>query len=199
MPFLQIGDGGFYCVGCPKLFPQEHPTKPSHETEPSHETTPPHEMTPPYETEYRRRGYLTEADLRKLFAKRAKRRLSVRTGQDKRHCPTIGHYAPRGAGQLPVARIYSHFHAYRFHPDYESDHKPDHNPRSNTLGPLFDGSFGIDTEDLANIPDIDFSTVQYFPDQNSVGPDGEIDLTDHLKIAQSGIDWVNLHGETGKW
>jgi mannan endo-1,4-beta-mannosidase len=198
MPFLQIGDGGFYCVGCPKLFPQEHPTKPSHETEPPHETTPPHETKPhetcekePCEKEHRRRGYLTEADLRRLFAKREKRRLSVRQ-DNSGQCQTIGHYAPRGIGQLPVARIYSHFHTYHFHPDYKSDHKPQSNP-------LFDGSFGIDTEDLANIPDIDFSTLQYFPDQNPFGPDGEIDLTDHLKIAQSGADWVKLHGETGEW
>ena len=87
-------------------------------------------------------------------------------------------------------------------PDHESDHKPDYNSdykrRSNTLGPLFDGSFGIDTEDLANTPGIDFSTLQYFPHQNTNSPDGDIiDLTDPCNIAQSGVDWVELHGKTG--
>jgi len=258
---LQIGDGGFYCVGCPKLFPRkpskhhketEHPEEPEHpkeketkhpkeketkypkeketkhpkeketkhpkeketkhpeEKETKHpkekedpkeketkdpkeketkdpkeketkdpkekETKDPKEKETkaPYEKEDRRRGYLTEEDLRKLFAKRAKRSLNVRGGHDKdkpRHCQT------RGKGQLPLAPIHSHFHTYRFHhdlkyPDHKHpddkhpDHKhPDHKDQSHTFGPIFDGSFGIDTEDLANAPGIDFTTLQYYPDQ----------------------------------
>ena len=79
------------------------------------------------------------------------------------------------------------------------DHKDtNHQNQSHTLGPLFDGSFGVDTEDLANAPGIDFATLQYFPDQTTFGPNGEIDLSDPRNIAQNGVDWVKLHGNTGK-
>ena len=138
----------------------------------------------------RRSGYLTEADLRRLFAKRAKRRLPVRGSQDKSRFRQVrgNWYAPKEAGQLPLARIYSHYHTYRFHPVRKR--------QSNTFGPDFDGSFGVDSEDLANAPGVDFSSFQYFPDQNTFGPNGEIDLTDANNIAQNGVDWVNLHAET---
>ena len=89
--------------------------------------------------------------------------------------------------------IYSHFHTYRFHLEHEPEHKPE-----TKTGAVFDGSFGIDTEDLVNIPTIDFSTLQYFPHQQTSGPNGEIDLFDPDNIAQNGIDWVKLHAKTGK-
>jgi len=117
----------------------------------------------------------------------------------------MGHYAPRGAGQSPVARIYSHFRTYRFHPEYKREShdpqpnpQPDPEPSNNTLGPIFDGSFGIDTEDLINCPGIDFSTLQYYPDQTPFGPDGDINLLDPRNVAQNGVDWVKLHAKTGK-
>ncbi len=131
----------------------------------------------------------------------------MRGGHDKdkpRHCQT------RGKGQLPLAPIHSHFHTYRFHhdlkyPDHKHpddkhpDHKhPDHKDQSHTFGPIFDGSFGIDTEDLANAPGIDFTTLQYYPDQTPFGPNGDIDLDDPGNIAQDGADWVKLHAKTGK-
>ena len=241
---MQIGDGGFYCVGCTKLFPpkpskehskkpptkthtkphyetehpkeskhpkeSEHPKETEHPKEPEHpkETKAPHEK----EKEYRRRGYLTEADLRKRFAERAKRRLDVRGGHEKDkpgHCKTRGHgYAARDVGQLPFAPIYAHFHTYRLHKDHkepehkEPEHKePDHKDpghKDQPLGPIFDGSFGIDTEDLANAPGIDFTTLQYYPDVTTFGPNGEIDLNDPRDIAQNGVDWVKLHAKTGK-
>jgi len=77
--------------------------------------------------------------------------------------------------------------SYRFHPGNVTS----------LLGPLFDGSFGIDTEDLINIPCVDFSTLQYFPDQNAVGLVGGIDLTDPHCIAQSGVEFVTLQSRAG--
>ena len=81
------------------------------------------------------------------------------------------------------------------YPDHQDT---DHKSQSHTLGPIFDGSFGIDAEDLANAPGIDFTTLQYFPDQTTFGPNGEIDLSDPHNIAQNGVDWVELHANTGK-
>ena len=138
----------------------------------------------------RRSGYLTERDLHRLFAKRAKRRLGVRDSQDKSKFRQVrgNWYAPREAGQLLLARMYSHIHTYRF--------RPARKRQSNTFGANFDGSFGVDSEDLANAPGVDFSSFQFFPDQNTFGSSGAIDLTDANNIAQNGVDWVNLQAET---
>ena len=170
---MQIGDAGFFCVGCPKVFPRAPTPIPS---------------PAPGQRRQRRRGYLTEADLRKLFAKRAKRRLDARGSQDKSQLRQVRGtwYAPREAGQLPLPRIYSHFHPYRFHPDRKR--------QTNTFGSNFDGSFGVDSEDLANAPGVDFSSFQYFPDQNTFGSSGA--LNNANDIAQNGVDWINLQAET---
>ena len=144
----------------------------------------------PGQKRQRRRGYLTKGDLRRLFAKRAKRRLDVRGSQDKSQLRRVrgNWYAPGDAGQLPLARINSHFHTYRFHAVRKR--------QTNTFGSDFDGSHGVDSEDLANAPGVDFASFQYFPDQNTFGPSGQIDLSDVSSIAQNGVDWVNLHAET---
>ena len=93
--FLQIGDSGFYCVNCPKLFPY----------------VPPPRTSPVPRQKRRRRGYLTGAELRKLFVKREKRRLGTRGSWDKSQLLQVrgNWYAPRDTGQLPYAHVYSYF------------------------------------------------------------------------------------------
>jgi len=39
------------------------------------------------------------------------------------------------------------------------------------VGPAYDGSQGVDSEDVSGIPSVDYSGYQYFPDQNSYGTD----------------------------
>jgi len=119
----------------------------------------------------RRHGFLTSADLRKRFAKRERRGLDIRESQDKSLFRRIrgNWYAPRDAVRKR---------------------------QSNTFGPDLDGSFGVDTEDLANTPGIGFSTFQLFPNQNTFGPDGVIDPNNTTDVTQNGIDWINLHAET---
>jgi len=153
---VSAGDSGFYCVGCPKLFPLV--------PNPTTSATP--------NQKRRRRGYLTEADVRKLFAKREKRGLGVRERRDKSGLRRVrvNRYAPKDA----IRKRQS----------------------NNGIGPDFDGSFGIDTEDLANIPAVDFSSLQFFPDQITFGPDGFIDLSNATNVSQNGIDWINLHSQT---
>lgn len=68
--------------------------------------------------------------------------------------------------------------------------------QSNEFGSLFDGSFGVDTEDLANIPTVDFSSFQYFPDQNSYGTVSTSSATSFDQVVQSGIDWIEQHAAT---
>jgi len=40
------------------------------------------------------------------------------------------------------------------------------------LGPAYDGSFGVDSEDICNDPNIDFCNFQIFPDQDYYGVSG---------------------------
>jgi len=172
-PLLQIGDIGFYCVDCPKLFPRVPTSTPS---------------PAPGQKRRRRSGYLTEADVRRFLAKRAKRSLGVREKQDKSQLRQVrgSWYAPKEAGQLPLARIYSHSHTDRSYPVRKR--------QSTTFGSEFDGSAGVDTEDLANTPGVDFSSLQFFPDQNSFGASGG--ATGASNVVQNGVDWINLHAET---
>lgn len=53
----------------------------------------------------------------------------------------------------------------------------------------FDGSHGIDNEDILNIPQIDFSTFQLFPGQATYGPDHP-GLSPNDNTVQVGIDWL---------
>ncbi|KAG1837622.1 glycoside hydrolase family 5 protein [Suillus subalutaceus] len=39
---------------------------------------------------------------------------------------------------------------------------------SNSIGPTTDGSYGVDSQDILNIPNIGFGSFQVFPDQNSL-------------------------------
>jgi mannan endo-1,4-beta-mannosidase len=61
-------------------------------------------------------------------------------------------------------------------------------------GPSFDGSYGVDTEDILSIPCIDFGTFQLFPDQTQyfVNPKGEFATQ---AISQGGL-WVAAHSAT---
>lgn len=116
--------------------------------------------------------------------------LGVRTSKDKSQLRQVrgSWYAPKDAGQLPFARIHPYFCTYPSHAVRKR--------QSNSFGPAFDGSFGVDTEDLANIPGVDFNSLQFFPDQNTFGPDGTIDLQNITSVIQNGVDWINLHADT---
>jgi len=71
-------------------------------------------------------------------------------------------------------------------------------PRQVThVGPAFDGTYGVDTEDILNSPSVDFSSFQYFPDQNvysqsqtNTGSD------DFSSTVQQGIEWIQQHADT---
>jgi mannan endo-1,4-beta-mannosidase len=63
---------------------------------------------------------------------------------------------------------------------------------SESLNSAFDGSQGVDSEDIANIPEISFSTFQYFPDQNSYAPQGSGSPTSFNDALKQGIDWIQM-------
>ncbi|TFK29928.1 glycoside hydrolase family 5 protein [Coprinopsis marcescibilis] len=64
----------------------------------------------------------------------------------------------------------------------------------NELGSQLDGSFGVDSEDILNIPQIGFGSFQLFPDQNPYGAD-DPDLTPLENLIQKGDEWIRLHAE----
>ena len=54
---------------------------------------------------------------------------------------------------------------------------------------LNDGSQGVDSEDIINIPQIGFGTFQLFPDQNTYGPE-DPNLPAFNNTVENGIDWI---------
>jgi mannan endo-1,4-beta-mannosidase len=65
------------------------------------------------------------------------------------------------------------------------------------IGSAFDGSQGVDCEDIINIPQIGFGSFQLFPDQNSYGP-ADPSLSPFNNTVQTGIDWINRQAEVAR-
>ncbi|KAJ7273706.1 glycoside hydrolase family 5 protein [Mycena haematopus] len=65
------------------------------------------------------------------------------------------------------------------------------------VGSAFDGSEGVDSEDILNIPEIGFGSFQLFPDQNQYAPD-DPNLSAFNNTLQAGLDWIKRHGEAGQ-
>ena len=61
-----------------------------------------------------------------------------------------------------------------------------------SVGPSFDGSSGVDTEDIINIPEIGYGTFQLFPDQNNYGPP-DPNLPAFNNTVQVGLSWIQNH------
>jgi mannan endo-1,4-beta-mannosidase len=68
-------------------------------------------------------------------------------------------------------------------------------PAGSTSSPLpgsaFDGSFGVDTEDIMNIPCIGFGSFQLFPDQVTYFPTQTSNFT--INSIAEGNHWVTIH------
>jgi len=65
------------------------------------------------------------------------------------------------------------------------------------MGSAFDGSTGVDSEDILSIDDIGFGSFQLFPDQNQYAPD-DPNLSAFNNTLQAGLDWIKRHGEAGQ-
>jgi len=61
--------------------------------------------------------------------------------------------------------------------------------QDSNLGSAFDGSQGVDSEDILGIPQIGFSSFQLFPDQNNYAA-YDPHLSPFNNTVQSGIDWI---------
>jgi len=65
------------------------------------------------------------------------------------------------------------------------------------VGSAFDGSSGVDCEDISGIPEIGFLTFQLFPDQNSYGA-ADPNLSPLNNTIQTGISWIKSHAQAGR-
>jgi len=67
-------------------------------------------------------------------------------------------------------------------------------PKPSLQGRSFDGSYGVDTEDILAVRDIDFGSFQYFPDQTEYFPSGRGDFAARA-IGDGGL-WIGVHSTT---
>ncbi|KAG6376142.1 glycoside hydrolase family 5 protein [Boletus reticuloceps] len=58
-----------------------------------------------------------------------------------------------------------------------------------SVGPTYDGSYGVDSQDILNIPNIGFGSFMLFPDQQSYGP-ADPSLDSYTNTLDLGIDWI---------
>lgn len=58
-----------------------------------------------------------------------------------------------------------------------------------SVGSNYDGSYGVDSQDIMNIPNIGFSSFTLFPDQQSYSPPDPY-LDAYTNTLNSGIDWI---------
>ncbi|KDQ18792.1 glycoside hydrolase family 5 protein [Botryobasidium botryosum FD-172 SS1] len=155
------GDGGFFCVGCPKLFPP--PAAPS-----------------PKPGQKRGPGLLTLSKLRAARTEIEKRAYARSTKEARK----------RGSGGAMVRARWSAPATAERAWRRQSD---------SAAGPGYDGSQGVDSEDISGISSIDYSGFQYFPDQNSYGPVG-MDSARRWEQTQQLIDsgnlWIQQHLDT---
>jgi len=63
-------------------------------------------------------------------------------------------------------------------------------------GTSFDGSYGVDTEDILASPSIDFGSFQLFPDQVTYFPDPQPNFA--VKAIADGGKWVKVHSNTAR-
>ncbi|PBK78145.1 glycoside hydrolase [Armillaria solidipes] len=152
---VSSGNQGFFCIGCPKLFPLR-PPPPA-----------PQVSAAPGLRRATKPQFLTK---RKLMMRREERRRMNRA---------------LSGGDVSGVRVRGRWVASRTRRQEE-----------NEAGSAFDGSAGVDTEDILNIPEIGYSTFQFFPDQNTYiqGP-ADSGLSSFQNVLQEGLDWIQLQGE----
>ncbi|KAH7930767.1 glycoside hydrolase family 5 protein [Leucogyrophana mollusca] len=66
---------------------------------------------------------------------------------------------------------------------------------SQDVGAAFDGSYGVDSQDILNIPEIGFGTFQFFPDQQSYGP-ADQNLAPIDQTISEGVDWITSQAQS---
>ncbi|KAG1801880.1 hypothetical protein EV424DRAFT_1351840 [Suillus variegatus] len=66
---------------------------------------------------------------------------------------------------------------------------------SSSIGPTTDGSTGVDSQDILNIPNTGFSSFQVFPDQNMYAPN-DPNLSPIQTKIQSSLTWIQQSAQS---
>lgn len=74
---------------------------------------------------------------------------------------------------------------------------PTRRQTNNDVGTAFDGSQGVDSQDILGIPQIGFSSFQLFPDQNAYAVD-DPNLSAYENVVRNGVDWITKHANAAK-
>jgi mannan endo-1,4-beta-mannosidase len=172
-PTTIISHQGFFCADCPKLFPRVVP--------------PPPQTSPAAGARRRNAEPVTRASLlkeRKAMWKK-KRAEQKRTGQ-------LGE-GVRVRGRWIASSEHAHVLCYIVLNIAQAT------KRQQDIGPgsSFDGSQGVDGEDIINIPQISFGSFQLFPDQNIYGP-VDPTLPAFNQTVQTGLDWIHRQAQTAR-
>jgi mannan endo-1,4-beta-mannosidase len=154
------GNHGFFCTGCPKLFPLPPPSAPG--------------PRPSARAAKRPRKLSGAPSKRDLIRERAEKRRFAR--QQKKREGTLQEVGVRIRARwvsTPTRR------------------------QDVGLGPAFDGSQGVDSQDILGIPQIGFSTFQLFPDQNEYEPDDPNLSASNNSIA-AGLEWISQQAKSAQ-
>lgn len=67
--------------------------------------------------------------------------------------------------------------------------------QSQEVGSAYDGSYGVDSQDILNIPDISFGTFQLFPDQDAYAA-SDPSLSSYQNMVNAGVDWITNQAQS---
>jgi len=67
--------------------------------------------------------------------------------------------------------------------------------QSQGVGSTYDGSYGVDSQDIMNIPGVSFGTFQLFPDQQSYSPYDPSSST-YDNLVSQGVDWITNQAQS---
>lgn len=169
------GDGGFYCVDCPKIFARTPRPRPSNAPGQKKRSITTIGGLPP------RTGPLTRRHLWEQAVAKEKLQMKAELRSEK--------FGIRGGKWQARAQ------AWR--PKYIGKRQDQVN-----VGPAYTGSQGVDSDDIIAAPNIDFSSFQLYPDQNSYSPDsttqnvGGASDQSVEQTTQQGVDWINQHADS---
>lgn len=110
------------------------------------------------------------------------------------------------AGRQLVSTYFEGFHTISTCIDYPPETKRQDDsdlgvgPSSDTVGvgPAFDGTHGVDSEDIISIPQIGFGSFQLFPDQYTYSTVVDPSLPVFNRTLMIGLDWIGRHIATGR-
>ncbi|KAF9052628.1 glycoside hydrolase family 5 protein [Panaeolus papilionaceus] len=166
---VSSGNQGFLCPDCPKLFATPSPSPRPRPPPPPPPPPPPQPSRGPNQ-----RRNAVQAKKKRLIEERKATLKKIRELK-KRSNSAGGGFRIRGRWVATETK----------------------RQNAQDMGPAFDGSQGVDSQDILAIPQIGFGTFQLFPDQFKYGID-DPNLPAFNNTVEQGIAWIQQHAAMGK-